>query len=1004
MSGIMKKLLSIALAACTAAIPIASGGCVKKDNPADTSSTTKSVATTQGDTPPALVSYTPSDYTEDVIKRSDTQANAISMHYMDDKRDSFAFENLNGSILLGFTPSHGTNVNAITVKGKDAPIASQTCETVIEAQDGTVYSSAQSSSNGRINVYSHGLYFYDIHMLDLSVGGLDSVDAEVIGSYSFAEKVSGWSNVNDFTKPVIKDGRLQIARTGADPYWFNGSTKIDADKATCIRITMKAPGMSGLQVFYQNADGGFAQERSLIFSLRGTDEVKTYTLDMSQSEGWRGNISALRFDIDGQTDGTVSEIEKIELIAPTGDTMPVKFETAYYTYTDKIHEENIIHVLGDAAMKNAYINTSVPEENVSEVYVCDKDGYRRADDLSFDPTTVSAVLLGGKNGYIGYIVPEKTGTAKMEIVKVNGSYSIRQYASLGTSYVKGDKISVARRLWLSDSPDGFEEQIEIEKNPLKLSISADNTDSFAVVDGYDPVLGAYVIGSAGTDFTSAYNDPQFKSSVRLDISNDGPSRSVYVKHYSSTSPGMLECSVLLDSDGYALPVPVQVCKNFAGENEEPFYRPGDPAFGDSYFTAWVEKGKRLDISSLHLFQNWGNHPLKQISSILFFTPYYHLSTGVTETTCWAPLLYGNKNGFMICDYRSFSNTMWDSQPQFDTIGEHRFMIYKSKDKDTRDSITYRSTDIKSMGPNYSDMALNYITDDNTADVSIRPIEIPQTDETRVATSVSVTFRDTLTIADASSELCLYEFGSALTGTYFRRFSVLDESNNPVEKVIDFSSPGETIKLGDQAPFFAFYDVDETRSGNKGNAGAIITSFKAVIGGVEYGMDDLSFNLKTVGGAFVLGSFTINAKELTFNAGDTISYTLIHMPYGSFSDRNAQSVIETRRDFALSPFKVSSETSTVTVGYIPTVAAKDGKASFKTSGGASVMAVRVEGFAGYHPPKLTVNNGGTWEEISYESAPGAKDGSQCYLCSDGTYGFVLLVDAGQEKEYKVEYLS
>jgi len=44
-----------------------------------------------------------------------------------------------------------------------------------------------------------------------------------------------------------------------------------------------------------------------------------------------------------------------------------------------------------------------------------------------------------------------------------------------------------------------------------------------------------------------------------------------------------------------------------------------------------------------------------------------------------------KNGFLFCDYRSLSSIMWESQPQFDTIGEHRFFIYRKQGGAEHDS-------------------------------------------------------------------------------------------------------------------------------------------------------------------------------------------------------------------------------------------------------------------------------------------------------------------------------
>lgn len=60
----------------------------------------------------------------------------------------------------------------------------------------------------------------------------------------------------------------------------------------------------------------------------------------------------------------------------------------------------------------------------------------------------------------------------------------------------------------------------------------------------------------------------------------------------------------MNSQNRVLPYTVQVCKNFSGENEEPLFCLGDPAYGEAYFPLSVKSGESLRFSVLNLYQNW----------------------------------------------------------------------------------------------------------------------------------------------------------------------------------------------------------------------------------------------------------------------------------------------------------------------------------------------------------------------------------------------------------------
>ncbi len=224
-------------------------------------------------------------------------------------------------------------------------------------------------------------------------------------------------------------------------------------------------------------------------------------------------------------------------------------------------------------------------------------------------------------------------------------------------------------------------------------------------------------------------------------------------HETKEKAGAVECGVLLDEDENVLPIMVQTSKNFSGENEEPFYNPNDTPFSETFFPVHLKPEESRPMSSLHLYQNWGNHPLKQISSLGAWMDYYHMSTGVTETTCYVPFLFGGLSGVHIADFRPMSQDFWENQPQHDNVAGHSFLRYRDGNGIWH-YIEYAGTTFRSTGPNWADFTLDYISDDGKVKVSLDIFELPQTDELRNFVKIRIEFLSDVTVYEGNfAEIC-----------------------------------------------------------------------------------------------------------------------------------------------------------------------------------------------------------------------------------------------------------
>jgi len=92
------------------------------------------------------------------------------------------------------------------------------------------------------------------------------------------------------------------------------------------------------------------------------------------------------------------------------------------------------------------------------------------------------------------------------------------------------------------------------------------------VIGYDRDAGYYrlrtQLPTLAMGFESFWANPNQYLQIRFRVRGDGRPRRIMIQH-DSPFAGTLEAGVLADRYGFPLPVPVQACKNFNGEGEEP---------------------------------------------------------------------------------------------------------------------------------------------------------------------------------------------------------------------------------------------------------------------------------------------------------------------------------------------------------------------------------------------------------------------------------------------------
>lgn len=373
--------------------------------------------------------------------------------------------------------------------------------------------------------------------------------------------------------------------------------------------------------------------------------------------------------------------------------------------------------------------------------------------------------------------------------------------------------------------------------------------------------------------------------------------------------------------------------------------------------------------------------------------YYHMSTGVTETTCYVPFLYGGPSGVNIADFRPMSQRMWDSQPQHDNVAGHSFLRY-CDDKNVWHYLEYVGTTFRSTGPNWADMSLNYISDDGKAKFRVDVFELPQNDELRNFMHIRIDFKDKIKISqgDLSKYLRILNIATNVQELRYKTVACGGPTGDPLVKDIIFNN--DFTISGSPVPAVGGYAAvyPEQRGANS----FVLRNFNGRIGGKSIQP-----------GVSMLGEANENCTLMLVPAGkyediedgDWIETDLFIMPYGG-GNQDYRPAQKASQDYAINTPKITSISKGSVINNFPTRIRldKNGTAAFSLSGGMDRIPVIVEGAKDYK--NLRIYDGE--HKLIEHSAPGKKDGYQVFTDGKGRFGYVFLVTAdGKEHSYFIE---
>ena len=991
--------------------------------------------------------------TADIIELGSTLSNKVQSYYQDGSKDVFVMENANTVINYNMNNTLGCLVGSITDKKGNAYLEN-TMDIFVQMKDGNRYYSSNSLVSPSMNIYRLGYYYYENRIENqLFVGEGSEISGQRLKHYDMSNLVN--------IEQTAREGNIAYYKITSkrDPQLYLPNINFKADEYSYLEVTMKAnKGIREEMELYVWAGNyeHYSSEQKIDYKICVDGEFHTYIIPLSAVPDYTGKVKGIRLDVNG-IEGSTFEIQSIRAISMGEETpQDLSLQRSFLVYSDKVH-----HIAQIAAAKETEniawigVETIIPVDKVEGMVIKSKRGwhYYVEDKIPWGHVEYIGLMIEDIGVY-GIILPnDESGTKISMYLDESGENYVIEVINIPDFYTlkpssKGmgnaNDLFIGYRIY-TDNEDSFDKFIfeaECERNPLTeenfiIDSKKSGGASFA---GYDALRGYYKfnIDLAGGFNGPFYDYPNRHFGVSFTAIGDDKNRTCYIVGY--TADGALECSAILDEKSMLLPVPVQVGKNFKGDGENTIFNIDDYAYGESLIPFSIPANSSEKYTMLHLYQNWGTLPLKQLSSIQFYSPYYHISVGTTETNCIVPF---DRNGLALTDFRSNSAPFWDNQPQHNSCGSHSFALY-TNGEGFKVSTIHKGSYIDSYGPTYAEMTDYFESADGKYKFTYTHIELPQTDENRTFYQIKIEFSEDVKFESFKDSFEIYKLASADPTGKYQRVGYLNDKN--VCSVADANLKKETVNeyiLGDECPYFTYFYMDNpTHVGVMGysNPAFLVYQYKVTVGGEK---QNTPFLLKDNSEQLIL---TLNLGAVEFKAGDSIVIDGILLPWGSqeldnqynevtgeLLDKTAEGIYfydtvidyatgEKYQDKNVRDVRVDSllDPMTLVAGencerldsvFLPKGKTTDGKsATFTVKGGANNIAVRIYGFDTLTVPVIEELVDGEWKifDVCSKSAPDKRgygylyDGYTVYKDADGSYSYAFAfdIDEGEARTFRL----
>lgn len=972
------------------------------------------------------------DITEEIIENphtelvttADSLLNQVQGGFTDGLWREFDLSNQNMSLRYVLSRDREQKVGYIK-NAEGASYIENTMDVFVKMTDGYTSYASKSTADAIVNIYKFGQYYNDFRFQGQNFSNGIEILNEIPVNL-------GYEQVNDLTTPKIVDGVMSFSvKKAKDPYLvISRSLDIDGTLCTHVQITVKVD-YADIMTVYLIADDmtGFNQSARFSFEVIPDGAFHTYTIPIDSYK----KITGLRIDPDSfKIKEEIFEISDIRFVKAEENGIPdIKLENVFHTYSDKLHHE--VHIATYNELRGVAeigVETIIAADTVAKLIVKDKNGVHDTLD-TVDWTSVECIGFDIVNaGIFGFILPVHEAAGMINVTLEDDKYVVTYSRSpenntlvavestpndANGKYGNDKDFILGQRIYtdIGHSFDDLIEQCYIERNPLgqkniKVSAAYSSNASFL---GYDAIRGCYEFWVGYNKLSWDYPNRHFN--LNFTIKSDDQDRLCYI--VAGNDLGASPCGILMDDNLLQIPVQVQLWKNFKDGDETLFN-----VLDSRYQEAIVPVIATSELNTYNLispYYNWGNFPMKQLSTIQYHAPYYHVVTGGVETNCMVPWRYTNNRDVpnRLPDHRPMSAPEWPGDIQHTQGGCHSFNDY----------VEVYEQNILSYGPTYIDLVTKYANDDYT--VIYRHIEMPQTDETRTYFTVEYIFNEDTDFSEFRNSFSFYSASSFDSAYDYQGFGYLDENNQSKLGSFDKITQSTVYLLGDK-PYVTLYKLDSL---NYCNVSFLVGDYEVILGGKKTDID-LAVRLGANGSA----ALTLDLGDVTFKAGDRIYLDLILVPWGSEETDYSntlypvdQNIRDVRQNTLVNPIVATPEENCTAVEYpyVPMVKTTNGNsATFTVSGGKKTdyeipyrdsgynVAVRIDGFKKLGVPVVEMLKNGEW--ISYELSSANNldagghgayfDGYGVHYNSDGTYSYSFVVNMAdaEAKTFRISLLE
>lgn len=509
--------------------------------------------------------------------------------------------------------------------------------------------------------------------------------------------------------------------------------------------------------------------------------------------------------------------------------------------------------------------------------------------------------------------------------------------------------------------------------------------------GYNPHKGVYELIAKDTSTPEPLRG--FYGGCTFTIENDNRRRRILIEQLNNW--GGLRGAIIRDGSGDPLPIRPQICINFPELG-----RHGEPDWGFVIYPLNLKPREKKMLTADHLYLGYGKNdqimlaPLENVGSPVLM----QTSVAVCESHTMTTGLYFDHpdaphNDLRLNDFRSYKGD-YGGNRSVSAVLPSFFRYLDSSGKWHK--VVPEHTDIAFEGPVFVDYTSTGRTDDGKVKVTVRTIQMPHNDMTRVFSYVTVDFLKDVSVHSSRKSNIRFAQQYTFNPMVFLKYAYTAEDGSVKTGDLDLSGEikEDSTPLGRKPFICSYYAPNGLEHGIPcsditGNPGFVLMDWKARINAKSVRPGLYVFTSKAIadGGDYSRDIAVVPVEQVSeIKAGSKIAYAVENFVFGDVKSDYSVPAQE-REAFGTKPPRVEVKVGRKVSDFPVVIRASGGTADFTLTGGENKLAVRVDGFGSPAPIRLY-----EWAGDQFVRADQGNDWYQCHEAGSG-FGFIFLAEPG-----------